>query len=526
MMFDFHAVVGVLANNTSLDAKQGFCSISWHRAPPLVVGVPPDDFHKLGVIFDNMFTAYATALEPHAIFGHVKTNNRFISLIQTLGENFGKSIPRSCTSAAETQAIYHFMNSPRVSHESILLSERDRVLDLVSSSSEDMIISVGDVSTLTYSTNRSSGEMGFVGSGNQHGFRMLSQLICYSDGVPLGLLSQYMWNYTAKELGKRRERQNLPIEEKESGYYLRQIDHLHEHFGDQPARRLLHLFDRAGDIHELLQSRQYEHIHYIIRSKNDRKVLNSDQTIRQFLDQEPVAGCYTIKLRSKPKSVKGQARIEKQRARKGDWRTANLEVSYGKVVLMASNKTKNRPLKPVEVYLVRALEVDAPPDVETIDWVLLTSLPVENLSDAFKIIDYYIIRWQIEVFHYVLKQGAQVEQLQLDDPQAVLNAIAVYSLLAVQVQQLRYLAERQPDKPVEQAGYTIQDYQMMATYLNSTRGLNFDPHKQKVTIAEFALLISILGGNHKRKKIGVISIWHGLRDFKVIQDAYRVFSSA
>ncbi|MCB0575298.1 MAG: IS4 family transposase [Saprospiraceae bacterium] len=358
-----------------------------------------------------MFTTYAAALKPHAIFGHVKTNNRFISLIQTLGENFGKSIPRSCNSSAETQAIYHFMNSPRVSHESILLSERDRVLDLVSSSSEDMIISIGDVSTLTYSTNRSSREMGHVGSKNQRGYQMLSQLICHSDGVPMGLLSQYLWNYTAEELGKRRERQNLPIEEKESGYYLRQMKHLDEHFGDQPARRVLHLFDRAGDIHELLQSRQHEHIHYIIRSKNDRKVLNSDQTIRQFLDQEPVAGCYTIKVRSKPKSVKGQTRIEKQRARKGDWRTVNLEVSYGKVVLHASNKTKNRPLKPVEVYLVRAQEVGAPPDVETIDWVLLTSLPVENLSDAFQIIDYYIIRWQIEVFHYILKQGALVEQL-------------------------------------------------------------------------------------------------------------------
>lgn len=473
-----------------------------------------------------MFSAYASSLKPHAIFGHVKTNKRFVWLMQTLGESFGKSIPRSCHSMAETQSIYHFMNSPRVSHESILLSERDRVLDLVSSLSEEEVISIGDVSTLSYNTNRSSGKMGLLGSKTQHGYRLLSQLICHSDGVPLGLLSQYAWNYTAEELGKRSERQNLPISEKESGYYLRQIEHLHEYFGKRPTMRVIHLFDRAGDIHELLQSRQYGHIHYIIRSKNDRKVLHSKQTIRQFLDQQLVGGCYTVRVRSKPKLAKGKARIEKQRARRGDWRTANLEVSYGKVVLMASNKTKNRPLKPVEVFLVRALEIGGPPDVETIEWVLLTSLPVENLSDAFQIIDYYVIRWQIEVFHYILKQGTQVEQLQLDEPKAVLNAIAVYSLLAVQVQQLRYWAERQPDKPVEQTGYTTQDYQMMAAYLNSTKGLNFDPHKQQVSIADFTQLISILGGNHKGKKTGVRSLWHGLRDFKIIQDAYRVFSSA
>ena len=445
--------------------------------------------------------------------------------MQTLGENFGKSIPRSCHSKAEAQAIYDFMNSPRVTHESILLSERDRVLDVVSNSSQGVIISVGDVSTLKYSTKRSSGEMGHVGSNRQHGYQVLSQLICSSDGVLMGLLSQYAWNYTAQELGKRREREHLPIEEKESGYYLRQIAQLHEHFGQQPERRIIHLFDRAADIHELLQSRQYEHIHYIIRSKNDRKVLNSDKTIRQFLDQQPATGYYTLKVHSKPKLAKGQLKIEGQRAKKGDWRTAKVGVSYGKVTLKASNSTKKRPLKPVEVYLVRALEVDAPPDVQPIEWVLLTSLPVANLSNAFKIIDYYIIRWQIEVFHYILKQGAQIEQLQLEEPQSVLNAIAVYSLLAVQVQQLRYLAERQADQPIEQAGFSQQDYQMVAIYLNTANQLNFDPDKQAVTIAEFTQLIAILGGDHKGKRMGVRSLWHGLRDFKIIKEAYRAFSS-
>lgn len=473
-----------------------------------------------------MIENYVSALSPHALFGHVKTSGRFVQTMLSLGSKFGQSIPRSCASAAETEGVYHFLNSSRVTHPTILLSERDRLLAEVADKKPTVLLSIGDVTTLDYSSRRSASTIGHVTSKNRHGYQVLSQLVCEEDGVPMGLLSQYAWNYKPEELGKRRERQNLPIQEKESGYYLRQIHHLHEHFGDMPATRVVHLFDRAGDVHELLQARQYEHIHYIIRSKNDRKLLGSNTTIRQFLDQQPVAGCYVIEARAKPKLPKGLPKIEKQRAQKGDWRTAKLEVSFAKVTLKASNASKNRPLKPVEVCLVRARELDAPPNVEAVEWTLLTSLPVESLADAFDVIDCYVLRWQIEVFHYTLKQGAKVEQLQLTEIKALLNAVAVYSLLAVQVQRLRYLAEKQPDQPVEQAGYCHQDYQMLATYLNSTNGLHLDPLKQNVSTAEFVRLISVLGGNHKGTRIGVRSLWCGMRDFKIVQDAYRVFSSA
>jgi hypothetical protein len=473
-----------------------------------------------------MIETYVSALSPYALFGHIKTSDRFVKTMQTLGSKFGQSIPRSCASVAETEGVYHFLNSSRVTHPTILLSERDRLLAEVSDKNPAVLLSIGDVTTLEYSTRRSAPKMGHVSSKNRHGYQVLSQLVCEADGVPMGLLSQYAWNYKLEELGKRRQRQHLPIEEKESGYYLRQIEELQEYFGDRPATRIIHLFDRAGDVHELLQARQYEHIHYIIRSKNDRKLLGSNTTIRQFLDQQSVAGCYEIKTQTRSKKSKGLLKIEKQRAQKVNWRPAKLEVSFAKVTLKASNASKNRPLKPVDVYVVRARELDAPPNVEAVEWTLLSSLPVESLADAFYIIDCYVLRWQIEVFHYTLKQGAKVEQLQLGEVQAVLNAVALYSLLAVQVQRLRYLAEKQPDQPIEQAGYSQQDYYTLATYLNSVNGLHLDPLKQNVSTSEFVRLISILGGNHKNTSIGVRSVWCGMRDFKIVQDAYRVFSSA
>jgi Transposase DDE domain/Transposase DNA-binding len=471
-----------------------------------------------------MFTSFALSLRPHSIFGHKKTNNRFVSLINTLGSGFGHSINSSCDSTAESSAIYHFMNSPRVNHESIILSERDRLLGFVSSLPDDTILSISDVTTLQYTTKRSSAKMKYVTSKNQHGYQVISQMLCHQSGAPIGILSQYCWNYEIEDLGQRRQRQNLSIEEKETGYYLRQVKHLQEHFGEQPSKKIIHLIDRAGDVHEILQSRPFEHIHYIIRSKNDRKLLDEDKTIRQLLDTQPVVGCYTILMRTKVELPDNVLKIEKQRAEKGDWREAKVEVSFAKATLRATNISANRKLVPIDAYIVRVKEKDCPEGVEPIEWVLLTTLKVENLEDAFQVIDYYILRWQIEVFHHILKQGAKIEELQLEEPRAILNALAVYSILSVQILRLRDLAEKDPDQPLETAGYTEKDYQIIATYLNSKAQHQIEVYPPKSTISDFIRLVSMLGGNRKGKKIGVDSLWKGLRDFGIIRDAYWAFA--
>jgi hypothetical protein len=472
-----------------------------------------------------MFSTYALSLSPYSIFGHKKTNDRFVSVIQTLGSGFGGSINSSCTDCAESSAIYNFMNSPRVKHEYILLSERDRLLESISSIDDGAILlSISDITTLSYTGKRSSGTMGHVTSKHQHGYQVMSQMLCHEDGIPIGILSQSCWNYEEHELGRRRERQHLSIEEKESGYYLRQVECLYQHFGQDTSKTIIHMIDRAGDIHEILQSRPFNHIHYIIRSKNDRKLLGEDVTIRQLLDKQPVTGCYTVKIRTKVTLPDNLLKIEKQRIPKGDWRKAKVEVSIAKVTLRASNASANRKIVPFEVCLVRAKEIDCPSGVENIEWVLLTTLSVQTLEDAFRVIDYYVLRWQIEVFHYILKQGAKIEQLQLKEPAAILNALAIYSMLSVQILRLRDLAERNPDQSLETAGYTQKDYQIVAIYLNAKGQQQIEIAPKEYVISDFIKLISILGGNRKGKKIGVDSLWKGLQDFKIIKDAYWAFT--
>ena len=473
-----------------------------------------------------MQSDYSSSMIPYALFGNRKTNERFVSTLETLGQKFGQSIPRSSAHKREMEGIYHFFNSKRVMAEGILLGERNRLVQYIVNECPSTILSIGDVTTLDYRNKRCAAKTNFVTSKNRPGYNVLSQLLCDGQGVPLGLFDQFCWNYKAEELGKRRQRQHLPIELKETGHYLRQWQSLNQTFSSCVQSRFIHLFDRAADVHELLQTQGQGHIFYIIRSKNNRTLLEQDITISDLLDSLPPSGGYTYQINKQSPKKETFIEIKRQNGLKTETRKAKIEVTFTTATLRASNATPKRPLRPFQVSIVRAKEVDVPPTVEAIQWTLYTTLPLNSFEDALEVIYFYTLRWQIENFHYTLKQGAKVEELQLEEPRAILNAIATYSLLAVQVARLRYLAEKNPSLDIQSTGFTKQDYTILALYLNSKNNLKMELSPSVVTVEKFAQLISILGGNHNRNKIGVQSIWWGLQEFSIIKQAFTTFSSA
>ena len=62
---------------------------------------------------------------------------------------------------------------------------------------------------------------------------------------------------------------------------------------------------------------------------------------------------------------------------------------------------------PITMWVVHAVEVDAPKDAEPVEWILLTSLPVESFEDAWLVLEYYEKRWLIEEWHKALKTGCR-----------------------------------------------------------------------------------------------------------------------
>ena len=96
------------------------------------------------------------------------------------------------------------------------------------------------------------------------------------------------------------------------------------------------------------------------------------------------------------------------------------------------------------VYLSEPAAVDAEhaADAEhAVDWVVLTSEPVECFGDALRLTGYYTRCWVIEEWHRALKEGCRLEASQLDDPEDHLRLTALLSIMAVRLLQLRDLAK-------------------------------------------------------------------------------------
>ena len=131
-------------------------------------------------------------------------------------------------------------------------------------------------------------------------------------------------------------------------------------------------------------------------------------------------------------SVKGLHRIDVRDA-KGDISRAALEIKYKSIaVLPPIGKQKRFPA--LQLTIIHASERGTPTGRKPIDWKLITDLPVRTRAAAIEKIDWYAMRWKIEVFHKILKSGCKAEESKLRTAERLANLMAsVQSVTAIAV---------------------------------------------------------------------------------------------
>jgi hypothetical protein len=118
----------------------------------------------------------------------------------------------------------------------------------------------------------------------------------------------------------------------------------------------------------------------------------------------------------------------------------------------------------------------------------LEHLRVEHQVDFFMGCDCHI-----EEFHKALKTGTKAEELQLETSESLFAAIAIKSVVALRLLDLRERVRLAPDAPAEQVGLDELELAVLREVLNR-------PIK---TVGEVALAIGQLGGHMNRKGDGM-----------------------
>ena len=483
----------------------------------------------------RMFTSLKTGLTEHSWFNDKRLNTRLGIIVEHLGNNIGSSIPQSSGNHGQTQAFYRFMNNSKVTPTGLYQGAGSELKERLYASEGQTFLAVSDTTSLNYTGAKGAKHLDCLDSITQKGVFCQTLMLMDASGCPMGLVRQGFHNRPAETLGQSRSvsstiQAQTPIEVKESYRWLEDLAELETLMGCMPQHKCVHLIDSEGDIFELFAARRCANVHILTRSHHDRRlVMSIDATdnaekkgknpmnLKEFVRQTAVGGHISLEVRDDITGEKRQAQLEVR------WTKVTLDVPQ-----TLKTYQKERNYVPQEIYAVEVQEITPITAAQTpfkpLNWLLMTTLPVESLEQALEIVHFYTLRWRIEDFHVVLKEGCKIENLQLETAHALKNTIVTYSIVAIQVLRLRYLSQTQPDKPMQIMGLPCKAYQVVAHFLKKVRKIKIET-VEKPTIKQFYQLITLLGTGNV-KNTGVRALWRGIRDFNIIWDTFNSFNDS
>ena len=120
----------------------------------------------------------------------------------------------------------------------------------------------------------------------------------------------------------------------------------------------------------------------------------------------------------------------------------------------------------------------------------------------------------------MLKSGAKIKDLQLTTHKRVLNAIAVYSISAVNIMRINYLARFYPEMNAIDAGFEIGQLKLLFAYVKThiKKSVRFDQHAPP-NIRQTVIYIARIGGftNFSNQPFpGLKTFWRGWNNFNLI----------
>lgn len=468
---------------------------------------------------------WATDEFAGADFGDQRLTKRVATIAAAIAGNPTASIPTTFERWSDTKACYNFLASEKVTPARIRMPHQQRTVDRIGEHSTVLVIQ--DITDLDFTGRRSVKGLGYLDAPFMQGVLVQTALAVTPDGAPLGVLEQHTWirDPETKQKRSRSEKakhvRSRPIEQKQTQHWLDVQASIYRQCAELGST-IVTVSDREADFHEYFALPRPEQMHVLVRVTHDRKLADEPKRLRQALSEQPVLGELVVEI-----------------GRSGERppRTARLAIRAMRTTL-AAPAWRNGTEAPerVEVSLVGAVEIDAPSDQKPIDWTLLTTLSLGDdgsigFEDAVRIVDYYSRRWLIERFHYTLKSGCAIEQLQLEDRERIDNALAVYSVVAWRLMDLLYQSRIAPDAD---AGEYFDDDELLVLRLWATKQQPTKsrvtnrriarPPVQSLTLEQAVRTIARKGGFLARTgdgDPGVKTLWRGLTKLAVAVEMLR-----
>jgi hypothetical protein len=461
----------------------------------------------------SLLSTEAPALWASRHFGGARLcdsrrTRRVVSLAQAMATRPGASIPAMMDDAYAVKAAYVLLSRAEATPDRLQAAHRDHVRQRLAEPGQTFLL-IEDTSQMSWSGNVPVSGLGPIGqsAAGQQGFLLHSTLAVRwlsagpDDGPTarrppvevIGLADQQYHVRRPRPAGEpgdacgarhRRWRESLLWEQST------------RRLGRSPApTRWVRVCDREADIYEFLKGTLAAGHGFVVRAAQDRALVDSEG--------RPAGGLFE-KIRHVPPFTETMALALRAR-QGGPPRLAQLALAACPVWLRAPGRPGRAPgrAEPIGCTVVRIFEPRPPKRAVALEWIVLTDLPVSDGRGARQTALQYSARWLIEDFHKALKTGLGAQRLQLETAARLFAAIAIMSVVALRLIDLREQLRMDPQAPADSCALSALERKVLAARLRRTLR----------TVEDVALALGRLGGHMNRRRDGLPgwkTLWLGM----------------
>ncbi len=393
---------------------------------------------------------------------------------------------------AATKAAYRLFDNSNVTDRKLFEVHRKRTIERLLG--EKVVLAVQDTTYLNYDGHDNCDGLGYIGTEQLKGVILHSTLMVTPSGLPLGLMTQDLSTRTELKRLTDKQRSKLQIEEKESYRWIVALRET-EKFARSEGRTVVTVGDRECDIFEFLHEAHLLNAYYVVRSCSDRNIVNEEAgKLRALLREQPAVGQIKLGIPSR-EGTPG--------------RSIELAVRFAQVEVDVPSNLRCQTYSHLPLWAVMTTEIDPQKPENSLEWVLLTNLPVSNFEEAAERIGWYQRRWQIEIFHKILKSGCNVEDCRLETLKRLKAYLSLFSIIAWRIFYCTHICRTDPKAPA----LTI----LSAVEIEALSMLAGKKEKRRVpiTTVKIAVIeIAKLGGFLARRHDGFpgpTPLWRGFR---------------
>lgn len=389
---------------------------------------------------------------------------------------------------AERTGAYRLLGNDEVSVKEVSAAARRACISR--SQGYAFVYVAEDGSSLTVTDPDGSHGTGVVGTYAEEarGFIVMNAVVMAPDGTPLGVGGQVWW--AREEPVSVAHRKRRP-EEKETRHWVDLAEAVSHDFSGAKAPKPWFQFDRGGDCWYVLDEAVKRGWSVTVRSKTDRRLATAAKESREDRRLETKSKAPRKYLRetvnAAPVIVRFDVIVPAGPGRSE--RRATVDVRVAEVTLRLQDDRTTKAW-PVRVWAVSARESAPPPGVEPLNWLLLTTRPVRDATDALDTVIGYKLRWRVEEFHRSWKSaGCNTELTHLTSAHGIQLWATILASVATRILRMTYLSRNTPDMP---ANVEFTDVEIEAAYLmNKKRSVL----GRMPTIAVVTHLIAQAGGH-------------------------------